>query len=140
MTLSTYLFFDGQCSEAFDFYKSVFGGEFAAHMTYADGPPDMEYDDADKGKVMHVTLPVGSSVLMGSDILKGHGETPRPGANFSMSYDASSKEEADKTFAALSAGGNVAMPMDTTFWNAYFGMCTDKFGVQWMVNFDLGAA
>ena len=140
MTLNAYLFFDGQCAEAFDYYKSVFGGDFSAHMTFADGPPDFQYDDAEKGKIMHVSLPVGSSVLMGSDTPKGEGEPPRPANSFSISYDASSREDADRVFAALSKGGVATMPMEETFWNAYFGSCTDRFGVQWMVSFDLGAA
>lgn len=140
MTLNTYLFFDGQCAQAFELYKSVFGGAFSAHMTYADGPPELNYDEADKGKIMHVSLPVGTSVLMGSDTLEDHGERARPAANFSISYDASSREEADRVFAALAEGGEVTMPLEETFWNAYFGSCKDRFGVGWMVSFDLPAS
>lgn len=138
MTLSTYLYFDGQCAEAFEFYKSVFGGDFAALMTFADGPPDFEYDDADKNKVMHVTLPVGDAVLMGSDVAKGYGEPPTPSNSFAISYTAKSTDDADRIFSALAEGGAVTMPMDKMFWGDYFGMCKDKFSVHWMVSFPVG--
>lgn len=137
MTLSTYLYFDGQCADAFDFYKSIFGGKFAALMKFSDGPPDFTYDDDDKNKIMHVTLPVGDAMLMGSDVAKGYGDALTPSNTFAISYAATSKEDADRVFNALAEGGGVSMPMDKMFWGAYFGMCKDKFGVQWMVNFDL---
>lgn len=141
MTLSTYLYFDGQCADAFAFYKSVFGGDYAAFMKFADGPPDYKVDDTEKDKVMHVTLPVGDAVLMGSDVAKGYGEPPKPSNSFAISYAAASKEEADKIFAGLHAdGGEVSMPMDDMFWGSYFGMCKDKFGVHWMVSHDQGKA
>ncbi len=141
MTLSTYLYFDGQCADAFTFYKLVFGGDYAAFMRFADGPPDFKCDDGDKDKVMHVTLPVGDAVLMGSDVAKGYGEPPKLGNNFAISYAAASKEDADKIFASLhTGGGEVTMPMDDMFWGSYFGMCKDKFGVHWMVSHDHGTA
>lgn len=140
MSLSPYLYFDGVCAEAFEFYKSVFGGEFAALMTFADGPPGMGVPDAEKGRIMHVSLPVGGTVLMGSDTVSSFGEPAKPANSFAISYAPKTKAEADKIFAALkSDGGGEAMAMQDVFWGAYFGMCKDRFGVHWMVNVDTGA-
>ena len=136
MSLSTYLTFDGNCREAFEFYRSVFGTEFVVLSTFAEAPEDMEVPDAARDKVMHVTLPIGSSVLMGSD----NDPTGPPvvvGNNFSISVDTEGRQESDALIGKLSDGGTVAMPMQETFWGSYFGMCTDKFGVNWMVSCDL---
>lgn len=138
MTLSSYLTFDGDCADAFQFYKSVFGGDFSAWMTFAEGPPEMGVADNEKSRIMHVSLPVGGSVLMGSDKTSGLGDPLNAGNNFSIHYAAASNEDADAIFAKLSDGGAVTMPMEKTFWNAYFGMCRDKFGVNWMVDHELG--
>ncbi len=140
MSLSPYLTFDGNCGEAFEFYKSVFGGEFTVRQTFGDGPPEMGVSDEDKNKVMHVSLPIGDSVLMGSDTAGGYGLAYAPGNNFSISYAPTTKADADRIFTMLKEGGTETMAMQDTFWNAYFGMCTDKFGIQWMVNVDLGGA
>ncbi len=140
MSLSPYLTFNGNCAEAFDFYKSVFGAEFIVRQTFGDGPPDMGVADADKSKIMHVSLPIGDSVLMGSDTAGDHGPPFQQGNNFSISYAPATKAEADKVYAKLKDGGIEVMAMQDTFWNAYFGMCTDKFGVQWMINVGLAAA
>ncbi len=138
MSLNTYLAFDGDCEKAFNFYKSVFGGEFAVMQRFSDGPPDMGVPDSEKNRIMHVSLPVGASVLMGSDIAGGHGGPLVKGTNFSISYNPKSKAAADAVFAKLKDGGVETMAMQETFWGSYFGMCTDKFGIQWMVNVDLG--
>lgn len=137
-TTNTYLNFNGNCEEAFNFYKSVFGGEFTYIGRFGDMPPSDEYPvpEADKKKVMHVSLPTGSSVLMGSDNGEQYEASFVKGNNFSVSINADSKEEAGQLFCGLSAGGQVTMPMSDTFWGAYFGMFTDKFGVNWMVNYD----
>ena len=138
MTLNTYLFFDGTCAEAFDHYRRVFGGEFTARMTYGEGPPEkVKVPDAERGRIMHVSLPVGGSVLMGSDTASGHGEAPKSTNAFAISYSAASRADADAKFAALQeGGGTAAMPMGDTFWGAYFGMLKDRFGVHWMVSHD----
>jgi PhnB protein len=138
MTLNTYLFFDGTCAEAFDHYRRVFGGEFTARMTYGEGPPDeVKVPESARGRIMHISLPVGRSVLMASDVAPGHGEPPAASNAFAISYSASSREDADAKFAALQeGGGHAAMPMDDTFWGAYFGMLKDRFGVHWMVSHD----
>lgn len=139
MTFSPYLYFNGDCGEAFDFYKSVFGGEIPVRATYADAPPDMNVADADKGKIMHVSLAANDSVLMGSDVLKGMGEPPKGPSNaFSLSYSPKTKAEADAIFEKLSEGGATTMAMHDAFWGAYFGMCRDKFGVHWMINVGQG--
>lgn len=135
-TLSTYLVFDGQCGAAFDFYRAVFGGAFSARQTFADAPPSehMPPDAADR--VMHVSLPVGESVLMGSDTPGPHEPVGAP-AGFAIAYAPASRADADETFAKLAEGGVIQMPLAETFWGAYFGMCVDKFGVTWMVNLEL---
>ena len=137
MTLNTYLFFDGHCAEAFEHYCRVFGGDFTARMTYGESPEEAKVDAGEQGKIMHVSLPIGGSVLMGSDVAKGHGEPPRPSNAFAVSYSATSREDADAKFTALQeGGGSAAMPMADTFWGAYFGMLKDRFGVHWMVSHD----
>ena len=137
-TTNTYLNFNGNCEEAFNFYKSVFGGEFTYIGRFGDVPESDDYKvpEGDKNKVMHVSLPTGASVLMGSDNSEQYESSFVKGNNFSVSIDAESKEEADKLFSGLSAGGQVTMPLADTFWGAYFGMFTDKFGINWMVNYD----
>jgi len=137
MKLLPYLTFNGNCGEAFDFYKSVFGGDFAWRGLWAEAPREMKVAEADKNKIMHISLPVGDSELAGVDAI-GIGEQKgkfKAGNNFSIAIAPDSKAEADKVFSRLSEGGQVTMEMQDTFWDAYYGMCTDKFGVQWMVNY-----
>jgi PhnB protein len=138
--INPYLLFDGTCEAAFNFYKSVFGGEFPFMGRFKDMPPsgDCPPPSGEAGeRIMHVSLRVGDTWLMGSDCMP---DMPNfnftPGNNFSVSINAGSKEEADRLFNGLSAGGQVTMPMEMSFWGAYFGMFVDKFGVAWMVNFD----
>ena len=134
MTLNTYLHFNGDCREAFDFYRSIFGGDFEIVQTFGDGPPDMGIPDAEKNNIMHVSLSVGASMLMGSDVPSAFGPPPNKGNNFSISYDAQSKKETDDLFAKLSEGGVATMPPQDMFWGAYFGSCIDRFGISWMVS------
>lgn len=139
-TINTYLTFNGNCEEAFDHYKSVFGGEFPYVGRFKDMPdsPEFQIADADKEKIMHMSLPIGDgTVLMGSDATAQAGEDFKAGNNFSISVNTNNQEEATRIFNALSAGGQITMPLNKTFWEAYFGMCTDRFGIQWMVNCDL---
>ena len=137
MSLNTYLTFDGNCREAFEFYRSVFGGEFAVIQTFGDGPPDMGVPDDEKDRIMHVSLPVGASVLMGSDSCAAFGPPPVAGTNFTISILGESKAHCDEMCAKLSDGGNLMMPMNESFWGAYFGYWTDKFGINWMINYEL---
>ena len=136
MALNTYLTFDGNCREAFEFYRSVFGGEFSILQTFADGPPDMPLSDEIRDQVMHVSLPVGENVLMGSDKGPTFQQALVVGNNFSISFECQSREHCDEVFGKLSAGGKVTMPMQDMFWGAYYGMCTDRFGVNWMIDYE----
>ncbi len=137
-TVNTYLNFCGNCEDAFNFYKSVFGGEFSYIGRFGEMPDSghANMPEADKNKIMHVSLPIGSTILMGSDSVGEWAPAFVQGNNFSISINTESKEEADRLFSGLSIGGQVTMPMADTFWGAYFGMLADKFGVNWMVNFD----
>ena len=138
-TVNPYLMFDGNCKEAFDFYKSAFGKEFADINFFGDMPPQEGMPplrDDQKQMIMHVKLEISAETfLYGSDIMpETHGFSQ--GDNFSISINADSRDEATDLFNKLSDGGNVTMPLADTFWGAYFGMWKDKFGVEWMVNYD----
>jgi len=132
ITANVYLNFDGKTEEAFNFYKSVFGGEFTMFQRFGDMPGE-HADPSEANRIMHVSLPLGKdSILMGSDTMKIHQLTM--GNNFHISINTGSEAEADNVYGALSAGGAATMPMAKMFWGAYFGMCTDKYGVNWMVS------
>jgi len=136
--LNVYLNFNGNCEAAFHHYKSVFGGEFSMFSRFGDMPATEEpLPESEAQKILHVALPVGSAgcVLMGSDCPPSFPNGVQ-GNLFNISISADSKEEADRLFNSLSAGGNVHMPIADTFWGSYFGMCADPFGVQWMVDYD----
>lgn len=138
-TVNIYLTFNGNCKEAFDFYKSVLGGDYPYVGTFGEMPPQegMVMPEEDKNKIMHITLPISNeTMLLGSDTGGEWASHYKQGNNFSVSINADSKEEADKLFNGLSSGGEVTMPMNHTFWGAYFGMFIDKFGISWMVNYD----
>jgi PhnB protein len=139
-SVSTYLNFSRNAEEAFSFYKSVFGGEFAGDgiMRFRDVPPSDDMPplpEEDLDLVMHVELPIlGGFSLMGSDAPESMGFDINMGNNVSINLQVDTREETDKLFAALSDGGTVTMPLDDMFWGDYFGSCIDKFGVLWMVN------
>ena len=138
--LNPYVTFKGNCEEAFNFYKAAFGKEFTFIGRFKDMPPTpgCELISEEEGNlVMHVSLPISTETnLFGSDAPKDYKDKSIEGNNISISINAESKQEADQLFNNLSAGGMVTMPMNDTFWGAYFGMFTDKFGINWMVNFD----
>jgi len=140
MTLvNVYLTFNGNCEEAFKFYKSVFGGEFPYVGRYKDMPAQdgNKIDSKDAEKIMHVSLPISKeTMIMGSDTGGEWASNFKQGNNFSISINTDTKAEADRVFNGLSAGGKVTMPMNKTFWGDYFGMFTDKFGINWMVSFN----
>ncbi len=136
MVINPYLNFNGNTEEAFNFYKSVFGGEFISLVRFKDTAEAGNIPAADQDKLMHIGLSIGNgTVLMGTDALESMGHKLHPGNNFHLSVDVESKEKADELFGGLSAGGSIMVPMSDMFWGAYFGMCTDKFGTQWMVSF-----
>jgi PhnB protein len=128
------LLFDGQAEDAFNFYKSVFGGEFANLQRMGDLPSPAPLPDSEKNKILHMALPIGESILMGMDMPAGRGAV-NAGNNFFVTLNTSSEEETDELFKKLSDGANIMMPLEKQFWGAYFGMLTDKFGIQWMLSF-----
>jgi PhnB protein len=137
-TVNPYLTFNGTCEEAFNFYKSVFGGEFSRISRFKDMPtaPGHELPAGAGEKILHVSLPISKeTILMGSDSNPTMGQV-NIGQHISLSIGAESKEEADKIFNGLAAGGKTTMPIGDMFWGAYFGMLIDKFGFIWMVNYD----
>ena len=138
-TINPYINFNGNTEEAFNFYKSVFGGEFANVQRFGDTPgcDEMPIAEADKGKIMHIALPIGNdNVLMATDVLESMGQTLTEGNNFSISFSADSRDDAERIFNGLADGGRVEMPLNDTFWGAYFGMLQDQFGMRWMVSYD----
>lgn len=138
--INPYLTFRDKCEEAFNFYKSVFGGEFTDVNRFKDIPSEAgpSIPENEGNKIMHISLPLGKeTILMGSDSPDSMGPVNQ-GNNFSISVSADSEKEADELFNGLSRGGEVTMPLQKTFWNAYFGMLTDKYGVNWMVSYDYG--
>ncbi len=138
-TVNVYLNFNGNCLEAFDFYKSVFGVEFSYLGKFGDMPADESkpLSQEDANRIMHVSLPISSeTMLMGSDITSDWSSNYVAGNNFSISITVTSQADADKLFNGLSVGGVVTMPLQHTFWGDYFGMFTDKFGINWMISFN----
>ncbi len=141
-TINAYLNFNGNCLQAFEFYKSVFGGEFEFLGKFKDMPQDIQncppLSESEGEKIMHVRLPVSTETcLMGSDVGGSEGSKLVSGNNFSLSINTHSKEETDILFNKLAINANIIMPLAETFWGAYFGMLIDQFGVHWQVNYDL---
>ena len=131
-----YLNFPGNTEEAFNFYKSVFGSEFLSLNRFKDTHEADRIPENEKDKIMHIALQLGTgTVLMGTDALESMGHKLTVGNNFQLSLDAESKEEADKLYSGLSEGGKATMPLTDSFWGAYFGMLTDKFGISWMISY-----
>lgn len=136
-TVNVYLNFNGNCEEAFNFYKSVFGGEFPYLGRFKDMPPaeGKSVPPEEGEKIMHVSLPISKeTMLMGSDTAGEWASGFQRGNNFAVCIATDSKEEADRLFNGLSRDGQVTMPLSNTFWGDYFGMFTDKFGINWMVS------
>lgn len=135
--INAYLNFPGNTEEAMNFYKSVFGGEFTVFQRFGEIPGGEKMSDEDQRKIMNISLPLNDgSVLMATDALESMGQELIVGNNFYLSVQAASEKEADVIFEKLSVGGEVKLAMNKAFWNAYFGMFVDRFGIQWMVTFD----
>jgi len=140
-TVNLYLNFDGNCEEAFNFYRSVFGGEFNhigrfKEMPPQPGQPPIPEELAEK--IMHISLPISKeTILMGSDVGGEWSKDFQQGNNFTISANTDNTDEATRIFNALAEGGTVKMPLAKTFWESYFGMLTDRFGINWMVNCEL---
>lgn len=133
-SLNPYLTFDGNCEAAFEFYRSVFGGDFSDVSRFSEAPPDAAGSPGDGDKIMHISLPLGDDqVLMGSDRPAAMG----PGTSgdaVSLSVALDDADEARRVFDALAEGGTITMPFERQFWGADFGMCVDRFGIHWMVD------
>lgn len=133
--IAPYLTFNGNTEEAFQFYKSVLGGEITNFQRFGDTPHGGNMPDNDKKKVMHVTLETSHGTIMGNDHMDFMGQAFTNGNNFSLSLHPQSEEQARSLFDGLSKEGMVIMPLEKAFWGAYFGMLVDKFGMKWIVNY-----
>jgi PhnB protein len=134
--INPYINFNGNAEEAFIFYKSVFGGEFSNITRFKDMPnPGFTVSEKEATKIMHIALPIGNNVLMANDVPEFMGKTNENENRSKISITADSKEEADKLFNGLSAGGQIEVPMDESPWGSYFGMFRDKYGIEWMVDY-----
>jgi PhnB protein len=136
--INPHINFNGNAEEAFTFYKSVFGGEFAKVIRFKDlASPEFPIAEKEANKIMHIALPIGkSNMLMGNDVPEILGKTNENENRSKISISTESKEEADKLFNGLSAGGKIEMPITDSPWGSYFGMFRDKYGIEWMVDFD----
>ncbi|MBC7450620.1 MAG: VOC family protein [Cytophagales bacterium] len=135
--INPHINFNGNAEEAFNFYKSVFGGEFAMIVRFKDiSSPEHPIAEKEVHKIMHIALPIGKNVLMANDIPESMGRVNEQENRSKISISAESREEADKIFSGLSAGGAIEVPIDNSPWGSYFGMFRDKFGIEWMVDYD----
>ncbi len=136
--INPYLTFNGNCEEAFNFYKSVLGGEFTYIKRLAEAPPmeGFTFTEEELQKIMNIALPINEAcTLIGGDAHPAMGQVAF-GKNITLSLNVASKEQADKVFNSLSVGGMVFMPMSDMFWGGYFGMFEDRFGMNWMINYE----
>ena len=135
--INPHINFNGNAEEAFNFYKSVFGGEFANIMRFKDmSSAEFPLPENEANKIMHIALPIGQNVLTGNDVPERMGRVNENENRSKISIGAESCEEADKLFSGLSAGGSIEMPIGDSPWGSYFAMFRDKFGIEWMVDFD----
>ena len=132
-SINPYIHFNGNAEEAFNFYKSVFGGEFVTIVRFKDMPsnPDFPMSEKEANKIMHIALPIGKS-----DTPESMGKHNENETRSKISISTENKEEADKLFNGLSAGGKIECPLEDSPWGSYFGMFRDKYGIEWMVDFD----
>jgi PhnB protein len=135
--INPHINFNGNAEEAFTFYKSVFGGEFAKIMRFKDiSSPEFPVTENDANKIMLIALPIGKNILMANDVPESMGQTNENENRSKISISAESKEEADKLFNGLSVGGQIEVPIGDSPWGSYFAMFRDKYGIEWMVDFD----
>ena len=136
-TINPYINFNGNAEEAFTFYKSVFGGEFTKIMRFKDlSSPEFPVAENDANKIMYIALPIGKNILIANDVPESMGRVNENENRSKISISVESKEEADKLFNGLSAGGKVEMPITNSPWGSYFGMFRDKYGIEWTVEFN----
>jgi len=128
--------FNGNAEEAFNFYKSVFGGEFSKIIRLKDiASPEFPISEHEAHKLLNIALPIGNAILMGNDVPEALGRVNENENRSKIVVTAASKDEADKIFYGLSKGGNVEVPITDTPWGTYFAMFRDKFGIEWMVEY-----
>jgi len=136
-SINPHINFNGNAEEAFNFYKSVFGGEFVKIMRFKDlASDDFQVAEHEANKIMHIALQIGKNLLMANDVPEFMGKTNENENRSKIVITADNKEEADKLFNGLSAGGQIEMPISDSPWGTYFGMFRDKYGIEWMVDFD----
>lgn len=134
--ITTYFNFMGNSEEAMNFYKSVFGGEFTTFARFSDTPGSENMPALERNKIVNISLTTKSgAILMATDFLESMEQQVQLGNNIHLVIHTDSEEEVDSLFKVLSAGGKIEMPVNKTFWGAYFGMCEDKFGIKWMLNY-----
>lgn len=135
--LNLHINFNGNAEEAFNFYKSVFGGTFTKIIRFKDlAGPEFPISEKEADKIMHIALPIGKNRLIANDVPEFMGKTNENEHRSKISISAESKAEADQLFKGLSADGQVEMPMDNSPWGTYFGMFRDKYGIEWIIDFD----
>jgi PhnB protein len=135
MTVSPYLYFDGNCEEAVQFYAACTGGRVKAMLRFAGTPAEAHVPPEQRDKIMHARVAINGTWLMASDAASGF----KPPQGFSVAIQLSDPAEAERVFHALAEGGRVSMPIQQTFWAARFGSLVDRYGVSWVVNCDSGA-
>ena len=136
-TINPYINFNGNAEEAFNFYKSVFGGEFETIVRFKDlEGPGFHVSEDDANKIMRIALPIGGNTLIANDVPASMGRVNENENRSKIAVATKDRQEADKIFKGLSAGGQVEMPMDQSPWGTYFAMFRDKFGIEWTVEFD----
>jgi len=134
--INPHINFNGNAEEAFNFYKSVFGGEFTSIIRFKDiSSPEFPVAEKEANKIMHIALPIGKNILMANDVPESMGSVNENENRSKISISAESREEADKLFYGLSASGNIEMPIGDSPWGSYFAMFRDKYGIEWMVDF-----
>ena len=135
--INPHINFNGNAEEAFQFYKSVFGGKFAKIVRFKDlESSDFQVPEKEANKIMHIALPIGKNILMGNDVPEIMGKVNESENRSKISVSVESKDEANKLFNGLSAGGTIEFPISDSPWGSYFGMFRDKFGIEWMVDYD----
>ena len=136
-TINPYINFNGNAEEAFTFYKSVFGGEFASIVRFKDlESPEFPIPDNEANKIMRIVLPIGNNTLIANDVPEAMGPVSENENRSKISVSTDSREEAEKIFAGLTVGGSIEMPLGDSPWGTYFGMFRDQFGIEWTVEFD----
>lgn len=137
LTINPYINFNGNAEEAFNFYKSVFGGEFGSIVRFKDlESADFPVPEKEANKIMRITLPIGENTLIANDVPEALGRVNENENRSKIAINVDSREEADRIFRGLSVGGTVEMPMDESPWGTYFSMFRDKYGIEWTVEFD----